>query len=506
MPSAPRLASTQSSTISKWRPDPSSDQGRSATPVTTLNERLYPYRTLLAGGVIYLLLHLTLRLSFSDTIQLDDVEQVLNGQFFSLYYGNAQPPLYSWISWLLFGLFGTSLATLTWLKYGLLGLSFWFGFSIARRLLPNPQWVKVASASWLLMAPFAWTMHQGFTHSILLGLAILMTFHAALLVKEQPSTPRYLYLGFAVGLGLLSKYSFVLFLLPLLGAALTLPRWRALLFDPRMLLALSLALVLASSHFLWLAAHWDGVAAGLGSKLPIPAEKGVWSHLSALGKFLLSALAFASPFVLVIGLLFPGLFRTAVERSDEERLLERFFLLLLPGLLVASVWVVLPKVQMRWFHPLLMLLPFWLLLRLSHAEVMGTRRLRWFWGISLGVSILVVAARLVQITVGPNLGLYGRLNYPVVETLTKLPAPLLNGDPVLVRDYVLWAHLLAHFPQARLVNETVTPEGKRPALLWGEEEMPGPIDPTQYRMEEVTTVVAGRFSYRIRYALPLSAD
>ena len=111
--------------------------------------KLRPYGWLLIGGTVYLLLHLAVRLLFSDTLQVDDTEQILVGQYLTTGISNGQPPLYSWISWLLFRVFGTSLATLTWLKYGLLWLSFWVGFLISRRLFEDPRLVALASAAWL---------------------------------------------------------------------------------------------------------------------------------------------------------------------------------------------------------------------------------------------------------------------------------------------------------------------------------------------------------------------
>ncbi|OGT90170.1 MAG: hypothetical protein A2286_06635 [Gammaproteobacteria bacterium RIFOXYA12_FULL_61_12] len=465
--------------------------------------KLRPYGWLLIGGTVYLLLHLAVRLLFSDTLQVDDTEQILVGQYLTTGISNGQPPLYSWISWLLFRVFGTSLATLTWLKYGLLWLSFWVGFLISRRLFEDPRLVALASAAWLLLPPFAWTMHQGFTHTILLGLAILMSFHAVLLIRERPGAVRYLYLGFAVGLGLLSKYSFPLFLLPLLGAALTLPGWRGLLLDRRMLLAIGVALLLASNHYLLLAANPQSLVQGLGPKLVATETGGLLAHFVALGRFLFNALEFVAPFLLIFAIFFPSLFRRSPEPGETERLLERFFLLLLLGLLATAAITVLPPTKTRWMHPLMMLFPYWLLLRLAHrGELLTKGRLRRVWGIIGGITLVILAGRVVQVTIGPRLGMYGRLNFPTVETLRKLPEPLLNGTPLLVRDYALMAHLLIHFPKVRFADSADPVGGQRAAILWQDEEAPVKLDKARYRTGWVETVTAG-YVYRLEYALPV---
>jgi hypothetical protein len=65
---------------------------------------------------IYLFVHLSVRILFSQTLQVDDAEQIRHAQELLLGYPIPQPPMYSWLSWGSFQLFGSGLFALTLIK------------------------------------------------------------------------------------------------------------------------------------------------------------------------------------------------------------------------------------------------------------------------------------------------------------------------------------------------------------------------------------------------------
>ena len=90
-------------------------------------------RFLLATG-IYFVLHTVIRVAFSDSLELDEAEQVLFGQWLEWGY-SSQPPLYTWLQKAFFSLFGTSVLALALLKNGLLFILYATVFFIAHRIL-----------------------------------------------------------------------------------------------------------------------------------------------------------------------------------------------------------------------------------------------------------------------------------------------------------------------------------------------------------------------------------
>jgi hypothetical protein len=58
----------------------------------------------------------------------------------------------------------------------------------------------------------------------------------------------------------------------------------------------------------------------------------------------------------------------------------------------------------------------------------------------------------VQVTSGPELGHYSRLNRPIIETLKQHPTPP-TTTLLITQDDFLGAHLLAHYPKHAVAIE-----------------------------------------------------
>src|SRR5690606_3921831 len=93
-------------------------------------------------------------------------EQALVSQRLRLGYGT-QPPLYSWLQWILFQVFGLNLFALSALKNLLLFSTYASLFFLARPLIGNGP-AMAASASLLLFPQIAWESQRDLTHSVLL--------------------------------------------------------------------------------------------------------------------------------------------------------------------------------------------------------------------------------------------------------------------------------------------------------------------------------------------------
>src|SRR5262245_21622617 len=87
----------------------------------TRSSRWQPWIWLL----VYFGAHLLSRVLVSDALELDEAEQTLWTQQLHAGYG-AQPPLYTWLQWGVFQLFGVSVFSLALLKNLLLALTYTF--------------------------------------------------------------------------------------------------------------------------------------------------------------------------------------------------------------------------------------------------------------------------------------------------------------------------------------------------------------------------------------------
>ncbi|MBL6969269.1 MAG: glycosyltransferase family 39 protein [Gammaproteobacteria bacterium] len=344
----------------------------------------------------------------------------------------------------MFQLFGTGLLALTLLKYLLIGLTFWFTWLSTGYLFQHQQSRWLAVSAFLLMPSFAWHMHQGFTHTLLLGLAIATTLHALLRLQQSYQIKDYLYLGIALGIGIMAKYSFLLFMVPLLLSALSIQALRRQLLQTQILFTLIAVLVITAPHLYWLSQHYLEVFPIIDQKLRVTAGNSLLERFQSLWLFLTSALAFVTPWLLLFILLSGKQLFAPSNSTPATQLLSRFYLILLAIVILLSLFFTMPHFKVRWFHPLMMLFPLWWLTQIESDAPLNTIKTGWIIGITATFTLLIITIRLLQATIGPELGHYGRLNRPIIETLEQHPKPP-TTTLLITKDDFLGAHLLAHY-------------------------------------------------------------
>jgi len=406
---------------------------------------------------IYIFLHLCIRLFFSQTLQVDDSEQINYAQNILLGYPIPQPPMYSWLSWIMFQIFGTGLFALTLIKYMIITLTFWFTWLVSGQLFQHLQTRYIATFAYLLMPSFAWHMHQGFTHTILLGFGIILSLHALLSLKENPNTKNYLYLGLAFGIGLMGKYSFLLFMLPLIIAALSVAKYRNILINNKIWLSIAVFLLVIGPHLYWLTQHYQEIFLSIDQKLKVTSDNLLFERINSLGKFVGAAIAFVTPFALLFLLgNWRQLFNTdkQIIKNDNVLLLSRFYWVIAITIIVLAVFVSMPHFKVRWLHPLMMIFPLWMLIRIERKQLISKTVIQWFYGLVVLLSVLVFSVRIVQMTIGPELGKYGRLNRPIVETLDKLPDAITRNSILKTEDGFIGSHLLSIFNNKNIIIES----------------------------------------------------
>jgi len=460
--------------------------------------------------LVYLGIHFSIRILFSQTLQVDDAEQVRHAQELLLGYPIPQPPLYSWLSWGLFQLIGTGLLALTLLKYILIGLTFWLTWVVSGYLFIHTQTRWLATTAYLLTPSFAWHMHQGFTHTILLGFTIIITLHALLRFYDNSSNLNILYLGTAIATGLVSKYSYLLFIIPLLLSALTISTFRNRLFTWKGILIFFPLIVIALPHLLWLADHHQEVFSAISHKLKVTHDNLFIERISSLSQFTVAATAFVVP-LLPIYLLVTGkrlfLNQQTLEPQFNQQLLNRFYLLLIGIILLLALFVSMPHFKVRWFHPLMMIFPLWMLGRIERQAPLTTVQIRWIGGTTILITGLIIVIRLLQNIVGPELGHYSRLNRPIIESLEQLPSQLQSDTVFVTSDHFITAHLLLHYRGAPIrYNETTfNAEGIQNSnqclYLWDNDSEPTSPPIATLGIDGVIEKHREGITYRLSYAL-----
>ncbi|MEX5728297.1 hypothetical protein Ga0609869_001650 [Rhodovulum iodosum] len=241
-----------------------------------------------------------LRVALGGALETDEAEMMVMTPGLRLGYG-PQLPLYNWVQWGVFELFGRSLFALSLVKNGLLWLSYLFVF-LGLRL-----WVPAGAAVFGALALFfvpdiAWEAERATTHSNMLLATSGLTLAAFLWALRGGALAAWLLLGLAMGLGGLAKYNYWLVPAGLALSALTVVQMRAQLVRWRALLAPLVALAMLAAPYNWMVQNPDLAFASLHKLQLNEAPAGVSPEgltLMAQGAGLLLALP-----LIVAGLLF----------------------------------------------------------------------------------------------------------------------------------------------------------------------------------------------------------
>lgn len=402
---------------------------------------------LLAG---YYLLHVVVRTLVSDSLHLDEAEQLIVTQEWRWGYGS-QPPLYNWIQMLVFSLFGPSVLSLALLKnlllFGIAGLT----FLSAREVFQDPSEATDAMLSLLFVPGLVWESQRDQTHLVLATLLSAATFFLFLRLARLRQTWLFLACGVVAGLGVLAKYNFALVLVAVTLAAASIREIRGALNPRGALLFLCGFLLVTAAHFWWMAHHRDLVLAqsqSFGQKMDSP---GVAAVLG-LGQVLLRIVEYGAAPVLV----FAGYWLVKDRREVGPvanpaglQLLRRTVMIGLGLVLVIAMVFQVTRLKARWLQPLLIVLP---ILLVAAARPHLTAAGRWRLAVSACCVMLVVPVLLYGRVLAAGLtGKTTSLNHPYSAWAGQLrEAGFTNGN-ILAYDKTLAGNLKLQFPASRVV-------------------------------------------------------
>ncbi|OYY92432.1 MAG: hypothetical protein B7Y41_16050 [Hydrogenophilales bacterium 28-61-23] len=170
----------------------------------------------------------------------------------------SKPPMVAWAIWLGRTLFGDSEMGIRAISALLYPATAWVLFLLVRRLFQtHPQredmafWSALTFATLPMVSLGAWLI----TTDAVLLLFWSLSLYFTVVALETGRWRDWFWLGCALGLGLLSKYSMVFYGLGFLAYLLLAPRQRALLANPRLYFAALVALLMLTPNLLWNANH-----------------------------------------------------------------------------------------------------------------------------------------------------------------------------------------------------------------------------------------------------------
>lgn len=284
------------------------------------------------------------------SLELEDAEQAYYSQWWRLGYDD-QPPLYTWLQKGLNTAVGLSKFSLSLLR-GLLFASIILGlYHLGKKVLGHRGRAERAVLAAALVPVFMDLAFRRLSHTLLLTLAVVLTTLVLARLIERRSALNYLLLGLCFGIGMLSKYNYILFVAALCLSALVDRQMARLLIRPKFLLSMGLGLLVFVPHLSWILSRGNLRAIKASVEGKIGQEAG--GPIFAIPvESLLSLLALAWPLLLFTALLL--LLKKANFSVDRElSWLYRCSLVQLALLPLFFVLTGIERIEARWLLPLL---------------------------------------------------------------------------------------------------------------------------------------------------------
>lgn len=347
-------------------------------------------------------------------MELEDAEQAYYSQWWRLAYDD-QPPLYTWLQIVFNKVFGVTVLSFTMLRALIFALTLWFCYRFAKLYLKQADKAKTAVFLLTLVPVFIDFTFRRLSHTSLLCLMVLFTYWVVLKLISKKSIYYYLLFGGVVGLGLLTKYNFLLVLTAL---ALVVPFCKPLqkvVLNPFILISIIIAVLICIPHYYWLYTHNTFIVELQNSIYEKTGNFENPNSFFAFAALLKSILGLIMPLAVFLVLIW-GFKAIKFEKPTSNNWLCRMLLAQFAVLVAAVFFLGGQKFETRWLLPLF--LPFVVclvsLLRFRNNANLNKYLYRFF--------LLVLFFQLVRTPAEKILGVKSSVHYsfkPLSEKLKK---------------------------------------------------------------------------------------
>jgi len=438
----------------------------------------------LFGG--YFLLQAISRGLISETLGMDDAQEVLLAQKWSWGYG-PQPPLYTWLV-LLFGkVFGLSSFIMALLKNTLLFGIYLLTYLTARRITGSQLAAVTAAVALQFMPSVAYEAHRDLTHSILASLMVMATLflffqlqdpdlassdtgatQSRIRVGSSSGWGTYLLLGLVGGLGILSKYNYAIFYVALILAGISQEKFRPAVLNIRAALALVISLLIAAPNLIWMKTHPD-LAFASTFKFDFDSTHSLKGMAHGIGSWASTCVDQVGLLLVVfIAICWRDVFGRKLKISSNNiRLLLRLFVysgaIIVAGILISGA----TNCRNRWLQPLVIPAPV-LLAALLH-EQLDRKRFKAILVLAGAVAIAVTIAAPGRILLTERLRKQENLNTPFQGLARQLQEPLAQSPQLYCNNPWFAGNLRLWFPNKILTappTSKVYPPAPGCTLVW----------------------------------------
>ncbi len=408
--------------------------------------------------ILYFTAHLVIRLFISNSVELDEAEQLLLTQDLRWGYGS-QPPLYTWVLTGLFSLFTNKILALAVMKNSLLFLTYLFVYLSAKEITHDNNRAIVAMLSLLLIPQIVWESQRDLTHSVLGTTVAACTLFVMLRLLKSGRLYHYAIFGLCAGAGLLSKYNYGIFLVALFLAACSLKYFRPRLLNRKILLSLVCLLLVTSPHVYWALTNMQAILAQVG-KFHMGHSTGLLATYShGFQRLVLAVITFHILLVPAYALFFYKQGKrdvTADENSDYVAYVSLIPRILLTGLFLCVLMILFFKVTSfkdRWMQPLLFATPLYLVTLFRGPFILVN--VRRYAGFALFVALTVLLVICGRTLCASQLETLSRLNSPYAAFAAQLRQTGFQNGLIVAQDRLVGGNLKLFFPESVILSPKV---------------------------------------------------
>lgn len=400
---------------------------------------------------------------------MDETELLVFTQVLRPGYG-AQLPLYAWLQWMSFNIFGINILALSLLKYTLLFSTYVCVLKIAQRTLLDQMGATIAALSLFLIPQVGWESYRTLTNTVLATFLAALTLLLILNIKDKPSTLNYLLLGVTVGMGMLSKYNYTLFLAGTIIAGMSILAFRRCLLSKKSILSVLLTLIITAPPYIWIATNLDKAAASSKKLKVLEGSTAINSLLIGLGSLVSSWIGYFWPALIMYGFLL-FLTRPVRETKPDEEVHQFLKRALLASFFLCVLMVVFFKVtyfKERWMQPVLFFLPvfsmYYLNSRLNRERFYALLTLTLIPGF-LAMVVFSGSVLLAGIT-----GKENRLSPPYRALAARIQEEGFEGGFIITDDHRIGGNFRLYFKDSTVIvpgmMEVPYPVRDRTLLIW----------------------------------------
>lgn len=391
---------------------------------------------------IYFFLHLLIRVMISPNVGLDEAEQLLLTQNISWGY-NAQPPLYTWIQYVYFELFGTDIFALSLFKNTLLFLTYVFIYKSTKIVTNNSTLAMISAASLILIPQISWESQRALTHSVLLTSISSIVIYVILKIKySEDNVPIYYYflLGILISLGMLAKYNFSFFIFAVFITSLLDQKLRSVLLKKELFITISITVLLLLPHLLWLLDHMTVVTSSTLKKLN--SNNGTYASFIGIASIVKAIFAFLGP-LLIVSIF---LLRKSLTQKGN-RFLFHFFIIVSIILLFFMLVTDSTYFKDRWLQPYFFLMSIYIASKIN-IETLKKQNLVLYFKIIYFFMFMIIVLLIARVCLPDVTKGYSRLNYPFYALSQQIKESDFNHGFIIAENKIIGGNMKLNFPDS----------------------------------------------------------